>query len=96
MPDVSTDKRYVAARPQTRSEIATPLMLQGRVFGVFNLESEHVDAYHEGHLEMLAAFGLIRYMSGIVPTTACIIELTFLNGRKRLDVTFSSLVAYDS
>lgn len=56
VPDVSTDKRYVAARPQTRSEIATPLMLQGRVFGVFNLESEHVDAYHEGHLEMLAAF----------------------------------------
>ena len=26
---------------------------------------------------------------------ACIIELTFLGGRKRLDVPFSSLVAYD-
>ena len=56
VPDVSADRRYVAARPTTRSEIATPLMLEGRVFGVFNLESDLVDAYHEGHLEMLGAF----------------------------------------
>ncbi len=43
-----------------------------------------------------AAIGLIRDMGGIVPAAACIIELTFLNGRKRLDVPFSALVAYDS
>ncbi|MFN8587048.1 MAG: SpoIIE family protein phosphatase [Candidatus Eisenbacteria bacterium] len=56
VPDVNADRRYVAARPSTRSEIATPLLFEGRVFGVFNLESDLVDAYHEGHLEMLGAF----------------------------------------
>lgn len=43
-----------------------------------------------------AAIGLIREMGGVVPAAACIIELSFLNGRKRLDVPFSSLIAYDS
>jgi len=43
-----------------------------------------------------AAIGLIRDMGGIVPAAACIVELAFLNGRKRLDVPFTALVAYDS
>ena len=45
---------------------------------------------------LAAAIGLIRDMGGIVPAAACIIELTFLGGRKRLDVPFTSLIAYDS
>jgi sigma-B regulation protein RsbU (phosphoserine phosphatase) len=56
VPDVAADVRYVAARPSTRSEIAAPLMLAGRTIGVFNLESDHDDAYHDGHLELLSAF----------------------------------------
>src|SRR6185436_4328682 len=56
VPDVRRDPRYVAARPGTRSELAAPLMVEGRVVGVFNLESDHEDAYHEGHLELLVAF----------------------------------------
>jgi len=56
VPDVQRDPRYVAARISTRSELATPLMVEGRVVGVFNLESDHEDAYHEGHLELLVAF----------------------------------------
>jgi phosphoserine phosphatase RsbU/P len=56
VPDVTADPRYVAARPTTRSEIATPLIVEGRVIGVFNLESDHEDLYHEGHLELLSAF----------------------------------------
>jgi len=56
VPDVSRDKRYVAARPGTRSEIATPMMIEGRVIGVFNLESDHLDVYHGAHLELLSAF----------------------------------------
>lgn len=56
VPDVSRDPRYVAARPATRSELAAPLLLKGRAIGVFNLESDLDDAYHEGHLELLAAF----------------------------------------
>ena len=56
VPEVRTDPRYVAARPETRSEIAAPMMLEGRTIGVFNLETDREDAYHEGHLEMLSAF----------------------------------------
>jgi len=56
VPDVSRDVRYVAARPQTRSELAAPLRVSGRTIGVFNLESDATDAYHEGHLELVTAF----------------------------------------
>src|SRR5438552_17400199 len=44
------------ARPETRSEIAAPLKVEGRTIGVFNLESDLWDAYHEGHLELLKSF----------------------------------------
>jgi sigma-B regulation protein RsbU (phosphoserine phosphatase) len=56
VPDVRADSRYVAARPETRSEIAAPMIVGGRTVGVFNLESDFDDAYHDGHLELLAAF----------------------------------------
>lgn len=55
VPDVAKDVRYVSARPETRSELASPLRLGDKIIGVFNLESDHVDAYHEGHLELVTA-----------------------------------------
>jgi len=45
---------------------------------------------------MGAAIDLFRSVGGHVVGAACIIELSFLNGRKRLDVPFNSLVAYDA
>jgi sigma-B regulation protein RsbU (phosphoserine phosphatase) len=56
VPDTSNDARYVAARDTTRSEVATPLLVEGETVGVFNLESDRPDEYHEEHLELLAAF----------------------------------------
>lgn len=56
VPDTSTDKRYLAARPTTRSEMACPMIAGGKVIGVFNLESDREDTYSEGHLEVLLAF----------------------------------------
>ncbi len=56
VPDVKRDPRYVMARTETRSELAAPLMVEGRTIGVFNLESDLDDAYHEGHLDMVTAF----------------------------------------
>ncbi len=45
---------------------------------------------------LAASIELINKVGGKVAGTACIIELTFLNGRDRLnDVPFNSLVAYD-
>ncbi len=45
---------------------------------------------------LAAAVTLLRSVGADVKGAACIIELTFLGGRKRLDVPFSSLIAYDS
>jgi sigma-B regulation protein RsbU (phosphoserine phosphatase) len=56
VPDVRRDARYVAARHETRSELAAPLLVDGRPIGVFNLEHDVEDAYHEGHLELVSAF----------------------------------------
>lgn len=45
---------------------------------------------------LAASIELIRRMGGEVVGAACIVELTFLNGRERIGVPFASLVQYDS
>jgi adenine phosphoribosyltransferase len=43
-----------------------------------------------------AGINLLRQAGAEVPFAACLIELTFLGGRGRLDVPFDALAAYDS
>ena len=45
---------------------------------------------------MAAAITLLRQVGAIVPAAGCIIELGFLEGRKKLDVPVTSLLTYDS
>jgi adenine phosphoribosyltransferase len=45
---------------------------------------------------LAAAIALLRKVGADVRAAACIIELTFLGGRGRLDVPFASLVQFDS
>ena len=45
---------------------------------------------------MAAAIHLLRRLNADVRAAAFVMELTFLNGRKKLDVPVSSLLAYDS
>jgi adenine phosphoribosyltransferase len=45
---------------------------------------------------MQAAIALVQRQGGTVVAAACIIELAFLAGRRRLDVPLTSMVAYDS
>jgi len=45
---------------------------------------------------MAASVDLFRQVGAEVVGAACIIELTFLKGRAKLDVPFTSLMAYDS
>ncbi len=52
-PDVSKDKRYFAARKPTRSEMLAPIISNDRVIGVFDLESDHLNAYTEDDLSVL-------------------------------------------
>jgi adenine phosphoribosyltransferase len=45
---------------------------------------------------MRAGIGLLRQVGAEVPAAVALIELSFLQGRDRLDVPFEALVSYDS
>jgi len=45
---------------------------------------------------MAAAVTLLEQVGAVVPAAACIIELTFLEGRKKLPVPVEALLKYDS
>jgi sigma-B regulation protein RsbU (phosphoserine phosphatase) len=52
-PDVRTDPHYINARGQTRSEMVAPIISNTEVIGVFDLESDELDAYSEDDLQVL-------------------------------------------
>jgi sigma-B regulation protein RsbU (phosphoserine phosphatase) len=54
--DTSKDSRYVNARPKSRSEIVAPMLSGGKVIGLFNLESNRLNAFDTEHLRLLEAF----------------------------------------
>ena len=43
--DVTRDRRYVRLRPEVRSELAVPLLLNNDLRGVLNVDSERLDAF---------------------------------------------------
>jgi signal transduction histidine kinase len=51
--DVSQDERYVAARPEVRSELAVPIFMDEEVRAVLNVDSEALDAFSETDQELL-------------------------------------------
>ncbi len=52
--DTSVDPRYIASHPDIRSEIAVPLIVQDRLVGVMDLESDRVGFFTEDHGRMLS------------------------------------------
>ncbi len=52
-PDVRDDPRYYEARSLTRSEMVVPIISNEHVIGVFDLESNELDAYDEDDLSVL-------------------------------------------
>lgn len=52
-PDVSLDSRYFPARARTKSEMVAPIISNNEVIGVFDLESDHINAYDEDDLSIL-------------------------------------------
>ncbi|MDP3024447.1 MAG: SpoIIE family protein phosphatase [candidate division Zixibacteria bacterium] len=56
VPDVEKDPRYIKARHETKSEVLAPIMTDRRITGVFNLESDQVNAYDLDDLNLLTAF----------------------------------------
>jgi sigma-B regulation protein RsbU (phosphoserine phosphatase) len=51
--DVRNDPVYVNARDKTRSELVAPIISNDEVIGVFDLESDELNAYSEDDLEIL-------------------------------------------
>jgi len=56
IPDVSRDKRYICARPETISEIVVPVHSGDKLVGIFNLENDRLNAFSEEDKEILTAF----------------------------------------
>jgi sigma-B regulation protein RsbU (phosphoserine phosphatase) len=54
VPDVTVDARYVMVNPETRSELAIPMMHQGKVIGVLDLESPIPNYFTEDHVQTLS------------------------------------------
>ncbi|MGA3168497.1 MAG: SpoIIE family protein phosphatase [Terriglobia bacterium] len=63
--DVSKDPRYICVNPETRSEVAVPLIYRDRVIGVIDLESPQPGYFHEDH---------VRILSTLAPQIAIAIE----------------------
>jgi len=55
--DVTTDRRYVSIRKDIRSELAVPLLLDGALIGVLNVDSTRKNAFTEDDEELLVALG---------------------------------------
>jgi sigma-B regulation protein RsbU (phosphoserine phosphatase) len=52
--DTDRDPRYIASHPEIRSEMAVPLIVQDRVVGVLDVESERMGYFTEDHQRTLS------------------------------------------
>lgn len=55
--NVQQDTRYIEGSPNTRSEMAIPLIYRSELLGVLNVESEQLVAYAENDEELLGTLG---------------------------------------
>jgi sigma-B regulation protein RsbU (phosphoserine phosphatase) len=65
VPDVSKDPRYISVNPETRAEMAVPLIYHDRVIGVVDLESPQPGYFTDEH---------VRIFSTLAPQIAIAIE----------------------
>ena len=54
VPDVTADHRYLMVNPETRSELAIPMMHKGKVIGVLDLESPQLNYFTSDHIQTLS------------------------------------------
>jgi sigma-B regulation protein RsbU (phosphoserine phosphatase) len=53
VPDVTKDPRYIMVNPETRSELAVPMIHKGAVIGVIDLESPQANHFTDEHVQAL-------------------------------------------
>jgi phosphoserine phosphatase RsbU/P len=54
VPDVTIDPRYLMVNPETRSELAIPMIYKGKVTGVLDLESPQLHYFTAEHVQTLS------------------------------------------
>jgi sigma-B regulation protein RsbU (phosphoserine phosphatase) len=54
VPDVTQDARYLMVNPETRSELAIPMLHKNRVVGVLDLESPQLNYFTAVHVQTLS------------------------------------------
>jgi len=54
IPDVTKDPRYIKLNPETRSELVVPLIYQGNVIGILDLEHTKRRFFTEDHLRTMS------------------------------------------
>jgi len=54
VPDVQRDSRYIMLNPETRSELAVPMIHKDRVVGVMDLESPQLNYFTQEHVQVLS------------------------------------------
>ncbi len=83
--DVRSDRRYVALRPDVRSELAVPLEVDGEIRGILNVDSDRVDAFTAADQELLGE---------LAAQAAKVIHNTWLYEQLRLKARlFESLIS---
>ena len=53
VPDVTTDPRYLMVNPETRSELAIPMIYKSKIIGVLDLESPQLNYFTAEHVQTL-------------------------------------------
>jgi adenine phosphoribosyltransferase len=98
---------FVMLRKQGKLPGTTVRHTYALEYGTDTIEIQH-DAIKKGARVVLvddllatggtlaAAAKLLEGVGGVVPAAACVIELTFLDGRKKLTVPVETLLKYDS
>lgn len=85
--DVNEDPRYIQISPNTRSELAIPLIYRNETLGVINVESEQTDAYSENDEEMLGTLG--GSLAAVIANARLLEQIRAQSERERLinDIT---------
>src|SRR5262249_12918287 len=61
--DVAADARYLMVNPETRSELAIPMIHKGKIIGVLDLERPQLNAFSEDHVQTLSILASILAVS---------------------------------
>ncbi len=80
--DVSRDARYIQLSPNTRSEMAIPLLFRNELLGVLNVESEQLAAYTDNDEEMLGT--LAGSLAAIIANARLLEQIRKQAERERL------------